>query len=153
MKEVGEIFFISKKDAYYSCVIWGAVAVGLASIVESSLSTLNVPSLIILILVPILIVWLIWIWFTTGYRVENNTLIIEAGPFKQTIDIQEVRKIMRERSILSSGALSVDRLQIQYGKYKYFGISPKKECEFIKLLLSKNPEIQIDDSISKLYKL
>lgn len=101
----------------------------------------------------IIIVWLIWIWFSTGYRVENNTLRIEAGPFKQAIDIQEIIKIVKEKSILTSGALAIDRLQIQYGNYKYVDISPKKEYAFIKLLLSKNPQIQIDNSVSKLYKI
>lgn len=124
-------------------------------IVDSTFSSsfLSVSYWIALILVPVFIIWLIWIWFNTGYRVVNNTLKIEAGPLKQTIDIQEIRKLTRERSISTSGALSIERLQIQYGKYKYVGISPKKEYEFIQLLLSKNPQIQIDDSISKLYKI
>ncbi len=152
---MGEIFFISKKDTFYSFAIWGAIILGLTVIVDSSFSSsfLSVSYWIALILVPILIVWLIWIWFSAGYRVKNNTLRIEAGLLKQTIDIQEIRKITREKSILTSGALSIDRLQIQYGKYKYVGISPKKEYEFIKLLLSKNPQIQIDNALFKLYKL
>ena len=147
------MFFISKKDTFYSVAIWGTVILGLAALVDASfsLSFLSVSYWIVLILVLIVIVWLIWIWFSTGYLVENNSLIIGAGPLKQTIDIQEIKKITREKSILTSGALSIDRLQIQYGKYKYIGISPKKEDEFIELLRSKNPQIQIDDSISKHY--
>lgn len=144
------IFFISRKDAIYNFIIWLAVAVGLAAIADASFSSsfLSVSYWIALILVSILIVWLIWIWFSTGYLIENNSLIIKAGPFKQTIDVQEIKKITRVKSILTSGALAIDRLQIQYGKYKSIDISPKEEYELIKLLLSINPKIQIDDSIS-----
>src|SRR5690625_1412391 len=147
------MFFISKKDTFYSVAIWGAIILGLAAIVDASFSSsfLSVSYWIALILVPIVIVWLIWIWFSAGYLVENNSLIIRAGPFKQTIDILEIKKIMREKSILTSGALSIDRLQIQYWKYKYISISTKKEYEFIKLLRIINSQIQIDYSISKLY--
>lgn len=148
------IFFISRKDAIYNFIIWGTVILGLTALVDASFSSsfLSVSYWIALILIPIIIVWLIWVWFSAGYLIEKNSLIIKAGPFKQTIDIQEIRKITRVKSILTSGALAIDRLQIQYGKYKSIDISPKEEYELIKLLLSKNPQIQIDDSISKLYK-
>jgi len=93
------------------------------------------------------------IWFGTGYRVENNKLKIQGGPFKQTVDIQEIKKITKEKSVMTSAALAIDRVLIHYGHYKYASISPKKEYEFIKLLLSKNPNIQIDDALAKLYKI
>jgi|SRR5690625_523575 len=150
MKEVGEIFFISKKDTFYTFAIWGAIVVVFLTMFFPTFLTFSMSNFVLLILGLIITVWLIWIWFSTGYLVENNTLIIKAGPFKQTIDIQEFRKITKEKSMLTSGALSIDRLQIQYGNYKYIGISPKKEDEFIKLLRSKNLEIQIDDDLSKL---
>lgn len=93
------------------------------------------------------------IWFGTGYRVENNTLKIQGGPFKQTVNIQEIKKITKEKSIVTSAALAIDRLLIHYDNYKYASISPKEEYEFIKLLLNKNPQIQIDKALSTLYKI
>ncbi len=51
---------------------------------------------------------------------------------------------------MTSAALSIDRMLIHYGSYKYASISPKKELEFIKILLSKNPQIEIDDALTKL---
>ena len=78
------MFFISKKDTFYSVAIWGTVILGLAALVDASFSSsfMSVFYWIALILVPIVIVWLIWIWFSTGYLVENNSLIIGAGPLK-----------------------------------------------------------------------
>lgn len=147
------MYFISKQDAFYSVAIWGAIAVAFLTMIFPVLLTFNISSFVLLVLGLMIIVWLIWIWFSTGYFVENNTLIIQGGPIKQTVDIQEIKKITKEKSILSAAALSIDRLQMQYGNYKYALVSPKQEYEFIKLLLSKNPQIQIDDALSKLYEI
>lgn len=147
-KEEIHIYFISKKDVFYSSLIWGTIALAFFTIVYPSFFIFSIYNLIGLIIIS----WLIWIWLGTGYRVENNTLKIQSGPLKKTVDIQEIKKITKEKSIVTSAALAIDRILIHYGNYKYASISPKKEYEFIKLLLSKNPQIQIDDALSKLYK-
>lgn len=148
----GEIhmFFISKRDGFYTFLIWGGIVVGILTMIYPIFSTLSILNVFLLFIGLIIIGWLIWLWFSTGYLVENNTLKMLVGPFKQTIDIQRIKKITKERSIVTSPALAVDRLIIQYGHCKYVSISPKKEYEFIKLLLSKNPHIQIDDTLSDL---
>lgn len=147
------MFFISKKDVFYTFLIWGAIAVGFLTMVFPVFFTLSISNFIAMVLALMVISWLIWVWFSTGYRVENNMLKIEVGPFKQTVDIQEIKKITKEKSVVTSAALAIDRVLIQYGNYKYARISPKKEYEFIKLLLSKNPQIQIDDALSKRFKI
>lgn len=153
MKEVNELYFISKKDTFFSVAIWGAIVLALFTIVYPSISTFSISNLISLILGLTLISWLIWIWFGTGYRVENNTLKIQGGPLKQTLDIQEIKKITKRKSILAAAALASERLVIHHGNYKYALVSPKQECEFIKLLLSKNPQIQLEEALSNLYKI
>lgn len=147
------MFFVSKKDTFYSVAIWGAIVVGFLTMVSPVLFTLSISNFVLLILGLIIIVWLIWIWFSTGYLVQDYTLKIQGGPFKQTVNIKEIKKITKEKSVVTAGALATDRLLIYYGNYKYASISPKKEYEFIKSLLNKNPQIQIDDTLSKLYKL
>ena len=46
-------------------------------------------------------------------------------------------------------ALSVDRLEILYSNYKVINISPKDEKEFIRLLVTNNPNIAIHNELSK----
>lgn len=144
------MFFISKKDVIYTVFIWGTIALGFITIVFPIFSAFSIANFIVLVLSLIVISWLIWVWFSLGYSIENNTLIIKAGPFKQKVDIQKIKKISKGKSVVTSAALSIDRMLIHYGSYKYASISPKKELEFIKILLSKNPQIEIDDALTKL---
>lgn len=148
------IFFISKKDVLYFSLIWGTTALVFLSIVLPFIFTLSIFNFIWGFLGSIIIGFFVWIWFGTGYRVESNTVKIQTGPFKQTIGIQDIKNIIKKKSVWSAAALATDRLVIRYGKYDWdVLVSPKKEYEFIKLLLSKNPKIQIDEGLSKLYKL
>lgn len=145
------IFFISKKDVFYFFLIWGCIIVGFLTMVYPIFSVLSMARFILLFFGLIIIGWLIWIWFSTGYLIKNKTLEIIAGPFKQVVNIQEIKNITKEKSVLTAASLSTDRIVIHYSNYKYAHISPKKEYEFIKLLLSKNTQIQIDSALSKRY--
>ncbi len=64
------------------------------------------------------------IWFGTGYKIEDAILKFRTP------------------------ALSVDRLEILYGKFSVMDISPKNEKEFIRLLVTEKPHIQIDEKHS-----
>ena len=59
------------------------------------------------------------------------------------IEILKIRKIEKTNSILSSPALSLDRIAIFYNKYDEVYISPKDRDNFIKDLLEINPTIEI----------
>ncbi|PID25469.1 PH domain-containing protein [Sporosarcina sp. P7] len=87
---------------------------------------------------------LIWIWFGTGYKVEGELLKLKFGPYKSKVQIKEIKKISRTKSPFTAPALSVDRLDILFGKYDVINISPKNESELIHSLLAVNPNIQID---------
>ena len=92
--------------------------------------------------------FLIWVWFGTGYRIENETIKIKNGPFKWMVNIQDINSISKRKSLLATPSLSVDRLVLHYGKYGEMLLSPKGESEFIELLLTKNPQIKLDETIS-----
>ena len=142
-----KIFFTSKKDIIYFLAVWGTIILVFLSIIFNfSLTVFNLFwGLIGLIAIGLLI----WIWFGTGYRIENETIKIQNGPFKWKISIKEINSISKRKSLLATPALSVDRLVLQYGKYGDMLLSPKNECEFIELLLTKNSQIKLDEKISK----
>ncbi|WP_200416466.1 PH domain-containing protein [Virgibacillus salexigens] len=153
MKEVSQIFFVSKKDALYSVVIWGTIFF-ILSVVIRSIFTFSVSNLIEGLVGLIIVVLLIWVWFGTGYQIANDIIKVKAGPFKKTINIQEINKISKGKSVWTAAALATDRLVIQYANYNWgILVSPKNEYDFIKLLLSKKPQIQIEKTLSKIYKI
>lgn len=68
MKEVSQIFFVSKKDALYSVVIWGTIVL-ILSVVIRSIITFSASNFIEGLVGLIIVCLLIWVWFSTGYQI------------------------------------------------------------------------------------
>lgn len=135
------MFFQSKRDILYFIAIWGTV---FFIILGSVFDTEPIVIKIVYYLIGIIIIGiLIWIWFGTGYKIEGKVLKVQCGPFQWKLNIKEIRTVRKVKSIFSSPALSIDRLEIYYDRYKLIRISPENESEFIDLLLKENPNIQL----------
>lgn len=80
----------------------------------------------------------------TDYTVSGNTLKVRSGIIiNMVIDIASITKIEPTNSILSSPALSFDRLEVFYNKYDSVIISPKDKAGFIAKLEEINPTIVV----------
>ena len=73
----------------------------------------------------------VWLLLSTSYRVETDSMLINSGPFSWTIPLAEIQSIEPSRSPLSSPALSLDRLEIQYGSGKSVLVSPVDREAFL----------------------
>ena len=90
--------------------------------------------------------------FNIEYRLTNTQLLIETGLRKTQIELKDITEITPSRNSVSSPALSLDRLKVQYGD-KSILISPRDKDAFIEavkqrqLLLDKSNsgEILIED--------
>lgn len=92
----------------------------------------------------IVIVLILFFSKTTRYIINDNQLIVKSTwVVYERIDISKITKIEKTNSILSSPALSLDRIRIRYNKYDEVLISPKVKKEFIDELLKVNPTIEI----------
>lgn len=81
----------------------------------------------------------------TDYTVSGNTLEVRSGIIINIpIDIATITKIEPTNSILSSPALSFDRLEVFYNKYDSVIISPKDKAGFIAKLKEINPQIVVE---------
>jgi hypothetical protein len=69
-----------------------------------------------------------WIMLTTMYTVTTGFLLIRSGPFHWQVPLRQIQRISRTHSALSSPALSLDRLKIDYSDVKSIMISPE-DCE------------------------
>lgn len=67
----------------------------------------------------------IWLLLSTYYLVEGETLKIRSGPMKVSIPLSDIHSVTPSRSTLSAPALSLKRLQIDYGKGKTILVSPR----------------------------
>lgn len=63
---------------------------------------------------------------------------------RQKIEIESIREIENTSTILSSPALSFDRIVIRYGIYDETVISPKDKTAFTQLLKDRNHSIVVN---------
>lgn len=137
------MYFPSKKDLWIYPIVWGCIIVCFTPIfigrdVETLFFTIPLATL------------LVWSWFRTGYKVNEEILMIQSGPIKKNISIMDIKKISKTKNPLASSALSIDRLEIIFGSE--FGIalvSPKDQQKFVSLLKSINPQIEVDNNIKQ----
>lgn len=97
---------------------------------------------------------MLWVWFGTGYKIKEGIIKIKAGPFGTTVKINDIKKVKcvsNSSSIgyLSGPALAFDKLQVTYGnRYEIVNISPKNENDFLKILIIRNANIEIEERIT-----
>lgn len=71
--------------------------------------------------------------FPMRYGLGNGRLIVRSGLLRKTISLTDVVEVRPTRNPLSSPALSLDRLRIQYGQgfFKGVMISPAHRQQFL----------------------
>ena len=90
------------------------------------------------------IVFVVALLFTMNYVITESNLQIRIGPMKiWSVKISEITSVKRSYNPLSSPAASLKRLLIKSNKVNAL-ISPKNEKEFIQLLKSRNPKIEVE---------
>ena len=95
----------------------------------------------------ILLIWLLvlWVYFGTSYKVENNKIYIRSGPFFKKIRIRSIKKIIVGKTSSSGSILGTARrgLVIYYSKEKKTYISPKSNSKFLEVIEKINSSIDI----------
>lgn len=87
---------------------------------------------------------ILWIWFTTYYVIEENSLVVRSAFIHKIIPVYDIQSIRRTYNPLSSPALSLDRIEIQYGHGKTVLISPENRESFLEELVKLNHSIVIE---------
>ena len=83
-----------------------------------------------------------WLFRTTYYVIEGDTLVIRSGLIRWRVPIREITSVTPTRNAMSSPALSLDRLRIAYGS-KWILVSPENRERFVAMLRSVNPAITV----------
>lgn len=103
------------------------------------------PFLVLFSIHFVIILFIIWTYKTTFYKIENTCLHWKSGPFYGEIDIQKINKIEYHKGIIIptiwKPALSHIGIIITYNKYDNIYISPEKQEEFIAKLQRLNENI------------
>ncbi len=74
----------------------------------------------------------LWLLLSTHYTLGHGQLVVRSGPLKWRIPVAEITSITPTSNLLSSPALSLDRLRIDYGRGKSVMISPRDKEQFVR---------------------
>lgn len=132
-----DVIYPSKKGivVYIPIVILAAV-VGASIIMGDYWGSIFCAAIVLVVVGPMIL--------NTNYTIRGDgSLKVRCGFFVNIlIDINLIRKIEATKSVLSSPALSLDRLEVFYNKFDSVIISPQNKEEFIAQLQNINPAIE-----------
>ena len=76
----------------------------------------------------------LWLLMGTYYTVVADELRIRSGPFRWVIALSDIEHVRPSRSLISSPALSLNRLEIAYAGGKRILISPRNPERFLEVI-------------------
>jgi hypothetical protein len=127
--------FNSKQDLWLIAIIYLSSLIcffASAYVIAEGFSTVNI---IVAVLTCVIGgIFPIWLIISLQYQVDEKMLNIKCGPFKWKIELSTIKSVEPSTDMISSPALSLDRLLIVYGKGKVVLVSPKDKEGFISAL-------------------
>lgn len=120
----------SKVDTWLLIVIIAAMGAGLVGAVAALLAGGHEMWWAI-VPVALAVALPAWVLTSTFYRLTDDELLVRSGPFSWRIPTAEIHRVTSTNNPLSSPALSLQRLKIEYGNGKRIMISPENQTEFI----------------------
>ena len=135
------VTYKSKKDTWLMMVIYGSVLAALAASVTLVVSGSPADLLIAVSLFAAGVIFPIWLVRTTYYVLDDQQLIVRSGPFRWSILLARIDSVKRSRNILSSPALSLDRVQIRYDHFRFVLISPEDRDRFLAELENRRSRV------------
>lgn len=138
--------FRSRIDVWVPLICFGPVILALALIVAEYRVT-PTTSLVVGGAVCVGIFALFgWVIFGTSYDMTATELVVRSGPIRATISISSIRKLRQSSTILAGPALSMQRLELDYGKYDTAIVSPRDVEGFVAALVARNPAIEVSSA-------
>lgn len=138
--------FSSRKDISMSLLIWVPIFLCLGTIYATI--TTEISILTILLMLAIIGLFSSF-WFNTRYTIEKKHVKISYGPITKRILISEITAIRKTKNPFPAPALSIQRIELTYDNYQTIQISPKETQRFIRELMRRNAEIQVDPVLLK----
>ena len=127
-----ETVYRSKTDLWLIALL----AIGMIASLSGALVMLSISTLTAWVLAAFIAIagvgLPLWLLFSTRYILGQGHLRVLSGPFKWCIPVAKITTMTPTYSPLSSPALSMDRLRIDYGVGSSVMISPRNKKQFVK---------------------
>jgi hypothetical protein len=126
-------------------VVLMAIPLGVSIVAVGSALTAAPPPGAVFLMVGLelfILGFIILTFRSTRYEVTAHEVIARSGPFRWRIAIDGIESIRPSRSLISSPALSTDRLEIRYGKDRKLLISPKDREGFLEAVVARSRHLR-----------
>lgn len=123
--------FRSKTDGWLWCVFIALIGVSLYAVINEYINEqaeLGVIGSVLIISIGLVLP--VWVLTGTYYVLTDEWLLIRSGPFRWRIRVSDIRDVQPTRTLISSPALSMDRLMVIHRKGVVV-ISPADKRAFI----------------------
>ena len=137
------LVFRSRIDPLLAAFVFVPLVITTALQVERAIGRGVMPSPISIGVTGLVFALVAWIFAGTSYRVSDTMLTVRSGPMRVTVPLTDIRRVTRTRSVLSAPALSLRRLEVQYGRHSSVVISPDDEPGFLDALRSRAPQAEL----------
>lgn len=139
--------FNSRKDAFFTIVVFGSIALLASIVVEILMGDLGWVDSTLLSLLLLIMIFILWIFFDTSYKLNENSFSYRSGPLKGSIEINRINEVIKGKTMWVGykPATAQKGLIIKYEKFNEIYISPKTNDLFIAKLLELNSEIIITE--------
>jgi hypothetical protein len=139
--------FISRKDTWLTAIIWTCVLMVIGSgllpfFLEGEIGMAG--SIANVFFSAAVSVFLLWIWYVTYYELRPTALFIRCGPITRTVPYDSITSAKPIRSLLSSMATSIHRIEVRYGPWQSVHVSPLDQEEFLAELKRRCPRASIE---------
>jgi hypothetical protein len=142
-----DVFFSSKRDAWLVGILWLVILISVAGAIFVLTLSLSIVSLFVQE-----VMWFGMGAFTlsilrsTNYTIKTDSLIVRSGPFKWTIQFNDIDEVVPSRKAWASAALSMDRLFVDHkgpagGTY----ISPDDKQHFLETLADRASSLRLEE--------
>ena len=97
-----------------------------------------------IVIISIVLIFILYLVLTTEYIISGENLNVRSGfLINENININSIKKLSETNNIMSSPAVSIDRIEILYNKSDVILVSPKDKVEFIESLTEMNKNIEV----------
>ena len=136
----------SNVDLWIAIILILVVVLGIFSIILSIFFGTSVNESIGLGITGVVMILSVLIFLPVNYTLLESQLLIRFGLFRHRINYQDIKSVKKTFNLLSSPALSLKRIEIQYSKGIGFTlISPNDIESFVKDLSIKCPHLTLKD--------
>lgn len=127
--------FKSKQDLWLIAILYLSSLICLLASVYVLAEGFSTVNIIVALLTSVIGgIFPIWLIFSLQYQVDEKMLNIICGPFRWKIKLTTIKSVKPSTDMISSPALSLDRLLIVHGNGKVVLVSPKDKEAFISAL-------------------